>query len=57
MCECCKVSSESVPAMMRSSYSFPVAVSIFGADCVWLGLYVGHVPEFSSGSGESDWLD
>ena len=43
MYESFKVSSESVPAM-RSSYSFPAAVSICGADCVWLVLYVGLVP-------------
>ena len=36
----CKVSSENVPAM-RSSYSFPAAVSLFGADCVCLVLSVG----------------
>ena len=56
MCESCKVSSEIVAAII-SSYSFPAAVSISGAACVWLVLSVGLVPEFSSGSGGSDWLD
>ena len=57
MCASCKVSSAIVPAMMRLSYSFPAAVSISGADCVWLVLSVGIVPGFSTGSGGSDWLD
>ena len=42
---------------MRSSYSFPAAVSISAADYVCLVLSVGLVAGFSLGSGGSDWLD